>query len=162
MMPNDSNNSSTDNIIQDPRARVALAILCQDGKFLMQLRDDYPHILYPGHWGFFGGHLEPGETPEQGVKRELVEEIGYCPPTLIPYHLQADSQVIRHVYYGNLEVDLSKLVLTEGMDLDLLTPEDIQRGDRYSTRIGQVRPLGAPHRQILLEFIERFGSKLKK
>lgn len=128
----------------------------------MQLRDDYPHILYPGHWGFFGGHLEPGETPEMGVKRELLEEIGYCPPALISYHRQEDTQVIRHVYYGNLEVDLSQLVLTEGMDLDLLTPEDIQRGDRYSTRIGQVRSLGAPHRQILLEFIERFGSELKK
>lgn len=32
--------------------KVALAILHQDGKFLMQLRDDNPDILYPGHWGF--------------------------------------------------------------------------------------------------------------
>jgi len=22
-------------------------------------------IVYPGHWGLFGGHLEANETPEQ-------------------------------------------------------------------------------------------------
>jgi len=143
--------------IQENRVHVALAILCQDGKFLMQLRDDYPNILYPGHWGFFGGHLEPGETAELGVRRELLEEIGYCPPRLTLFNCHEDPVVVRHVYYGNLEVDLSELVLTEGMDLDLLTPEDIHRGDRYSTRIGQVRPLGAPHRKILLDFMERFS-----
>jgi len=50
---------------------VALAILEQDGRFLMQLRDDIPTILYPGVWGLFGGHLEAGESPEIGLKREL-------------------------------------------------------------------------------------------
>jgi len=56
---------------------VALAILEQDGRFLMQLRDDIPTILYPGVWGLFGGHLEAGESPEIGLKRELKEEINY-------------------------------------------------------------------------------------
>lgn len=39
---------------------VAIAIIHQDGKYLMQLRDDLPTIAYPGVWGFFGGHIEPG------------------------------------------------------------------------------------------------------
>ena len=56
---------------------VAMAILYRDNKFLMQLRDDIEGILYPGKWGFFGGHLELGETPELGLKRELLEEINY-------------------------------------------------------------------------------------
>ncbi|MEO0834695.1 MAG: NUDIX domain-containing protein [Cyanobacteria bacterium J06642_3] len=56
---------------------IAVAIIYQDGKYLMQLRDDVPHIIHPGVWGFFGGHLEPGEEPEAGLKRELIEEINY-------------------------------------------------------------------------------------
>ncbi len=46
---------------------VAMAILYREGKFLMQLRDDIPGILYPGLWGLFGGHLELDETPEVGL-----------------------------------------------------------------------------------------------
>ena len=41
----------------------------------MQLRDSRPDIWYPGHWGCFGGSLEPGEEPLQGLRRELGEEL---------------------------------------------------------------------------------------
>lgn len=54
-------------------------ILDQHGRYLMQLRDDKPGILHPGAWGMFGGGIEPGETPEQAVQRELAEEIGLVP-----------------------------------------------------------------------------------
>ena len=61
----------------DVPVEVAIAILPCDGKFLMQLRDNIPTILYPGVWGLFGGHLEAGETPEVAVEREILEEIGF-------------------------------------------------------------------------------------
>ena len=48
---------------------VAIAILHRNGQFLLQLRDNIPGIIYPGHWGLFGGHLEPGETPAVAVER---------------------------------------------------------------------------------------------
>lgn len=139
------------------RSVVAIAILHRDGCFLMQLRDDKPTIFYPGHWAFFGGHLEPDEPPDVGVRRELLEEIGYAPPVLTQFNCYGDERVIRHVYHGELTVGLEQLELNEGMDLDLLTPDDIRRGDRYSQRIQQTRPLGAPHQRILLDFMEWAG-----
>ena len=48
---------------------VALAMLQRDGRWLMQLRDEIPSIVAPGCWGLFGGHLDPGETPEQALRR---------------------------------------------------------------------------------------------
>ena len=38
---------------------VALAMLQREGQWLLQLRDDIDSIIYPGHWGLFGGHLDP-------------------------------------------------------------------------------------------------------
>ena len=57
-----------------PKPEVAIAILYQGDRFLLQLRDDIPTIAWPGHWAFFGGHLEPGESADVAVQRELMEE----------------------------------------------------------------------------------------
>lgn len=136
-------------------AEVAIAILYRQDQFLMQLRDNIPTIIYPGYWAFFGGHLDPGETPEEAVKRELLEEIGYTPPLISPFRCYSDSEVIRHVFHAPLTVELNQLVLTEGWDMGLLTPEHIKTGNCYSEKAGQERPLGRPHQQILLDFLEQ-------
>jgi hypothetical protein len=64
--------------------------------------------------------------------------------------------VIRHVFHAPLTVELNQLVLKEGWDMGLLTPEEIRAGERYSENAGQVRPLGRPHQQILLDFLKRW------
>ncbi|PSF33057.1 NUDIX hydrolase [Aphanothece hegewaldii CCALA 016] len=142
-------NSNTNNHLE-----VALAIIQQDGHLLMQLRDDFPHIAYPGHWGLFGGHLELGETPEEGLKRELIEEINYKVSQSQKMSCYADENVTRHIFYIPLTVALTELNLQEGQDLALLTPEDIQQGYAYSSKIQQSRPLGKIHQQILLDFLK--------
>jgi 8-oxo-dGTP pyrophosphatase MutT (NUDIX family) len=133
---------------------VALAILEQDGRFLMQLRDDIPTILYPGVWGLFGGHLEKGEDPEIGLKREVKEEINYEVPSLTKFRCYNDDNLSRYLYHVPLTVGLEQLVQTEGQDLALLSPAAIRQGEYYSEKIKQTRPLGKIHRQILLDFIE--------
>ncbi|VXD18055.1 NUDIX hydrolase [Planktothrix serta PCC 8927] len=133
--------------------QVSLAILYRDGKFLFQLRDNIPGIVHPGVWGLFGGHLEPEETPELCLKRELIEEIGYHVSDVILFNHYADSLVNRSVFYAPLTVDLSQLVLNEGWDMGLLTPEDIQAGECYSEKAGMVRLIGTPHQKILLDFM---------
>ncbi|HEY9909427.1 MAG TPA: NUDIX hydrolase [Thermosynechococcaceae cyanobacterium] len=136
------------------RHEVAIAILYRGNKFLMQLRDDVPGILYPGHWALFGGHIEPGEHPDAAVRRELLEEISYSPPVLTKFCCEEGEIATRHVYYGRLEVELVALVLGEGWDMALVTPEEIRRGDRYSSQANQVRPMGPPHQRLLLQFLE--------
>lgn len=141
---------------------VAIAILYQesgdrpgDYRFLMQLRDDIPGIVYPGCWGFFGGHLEPGETPEIAIARELAEEIEYSPLQVEWFGIYPGEKVKRHVFAIPLAVRVDSLVLHEGWDLGLVGPAEIETGTCYSPRARQARPLAAPHRQILRDFLAR-------
>ena len=141
------------NFLFQERIPVTMAIIYQEGKYLMQLRDDLPGILYPGVWGLFGGHLDPGEEPEAGLKRELMEEINYSVDELTEFRCYADRKIIRYMYSCPLLVPVEQLELKEGWDLALLTPEEIQRGYGYSPKAKQERSLGDIHRQIMLDFI---------
>jgi 8-oxo-dGTP diphosphatase len=137
------------------QVHVAIAILYQEHKFLMQLRDNIPGIPYPGYWALFGGHIEQGETPDAAVKREILEEIEYIPPLFGEFGCYADEKVVRHVFHAPLLVELNQLVLNEGWDMGLLTPEDIRRGSCYSHNAGEVRPLGFMPQRILVDFMEK-------
>jgi 8-oxo-dGTP pyrophosphatase MutT (NUDIX family) len=122
----------------------------------MQLRDNNPNIVYPGHWAFFGGHIELGETPEIAVQREILEEIGYTlPPTFSKFGCYPDERALRHVFHAPLTVELNQLVLNEGWDMGLLTLQDIRQGSCYSAVSGDVRPLGPVHQRILLDFMDK-------
>jgi 8-oxo-dGTP diphosphatase len=50
------------------------AIIDADNRILIQQRPEGKS--YAGFWEFPGGKLDPGETPEQALVRELHEELG--------------------------------------------------------------------------------------
>lgn len=133
---------------------VALAILYQDNKLLLQLRDDIPTILYPGCWACFGGHLELGESPLDAVKREIWEEIGFQMTDPVYFRPYSDQFAIRHVFFHPLTVPLSSLNLQEGWDLGLISRADIENGQAYSAQAQGIKPLGDRHRTILLDFLD--------
>ena len=66
-----------DKIAASPRARllvVAAALVDADGRVLLQQRPEGKSMA--GLWEFPGGKIEPGETPEATLIRELHEELG--------------------------------------------------------------------------------------
>lgn len=52
---------------------VTAAIIVDKGRILITQR--HPNDRLAGQWEFPGGKIEPGETPEQCLKRELREEL---------------------------------------------------------------------------------------
>jgi 8-oxo-dGTP diphosphatase len=78
----------------------AAAILDAEGRVLITRRAD--HLHQGGLWEFPGGKLEPGETPEQALARELKEELDIVPlaqePLIRIHHAYHDRRVWLDVY----------------------------------------------------------------
>ena len=59
------------------KTRIVLTGILKDKDLFLVVKRNENDNLYPGAWEFPGGHLEDGETLKDGLKRELMEEIGY-------------------------------------------------------------------------------------
>ncbi|WP_415410511.1 NUDIX hydrolase [Synechococcus sp. A10-1-5-9] len=127
---------------------VSIAMLRRHGRWLLQLRDDIDGIAAPGCWGLFGGHLESGETAEQALQRELIEEIGWCPANVRLWIRYSTAERTAHVFLGELQRDLHLLELNEGQDMVLASAAELRTGQILSPRLNELRPL-APTLKLL-------------
>lgn len=62
---------------------VAAALVAGDGRVLLAQRPQGKSLA--GLWEFPGGKLEPGESPEAALRRELDEELGIAAEELAPF-----------------------------------------------------------------------------
>lgn len=120
-----------------------------DNKILLQLRDIKIGIDFPGCWGFFGGSIDNGETPDDASERELCEEIGYKPSSMykLGFEVIPDlGNIVSHVYYCQLTVPVRKIKLGEGLDLGLFSLEEIITKKLYSHKMQRLFPvIEVPH-----------------
>jgi 8-oxo-dGTP diphosphatase len=65
-----------------PPLLVVCALIEKDGGVLMAQRPAHKHL--GGKWEFPGGKIEPGETAEAALQRELQEELGVSIDILRP------------------------------------------------------------------------------
>jgi 8-oxo-dGTP diphosphatase len=104
------------------KRNVSVLILYKaDGKMLLQHRTkDAP--TFPDHWSLFGGGIEGGETAQQAVKREALEELGYqlSNPPLFTVQETPDEMVYVFVEQYND----GPLVLQEGQAMGWFLPSE--------------------------------------
>lgn len=109
------------------RMVVAAALLTTpDGRVLItQRRADQALAL---KWELPGGKIEPGESPEQALARELGEEIGVCVYIGkiwdVLHHIYATHEVLMLVYGCGLVAGQSPKCL-EVNDLVWCTPDEL-------------------------------------
>ena len=132
-------------------SEVAIAMIECDGRWLLQLRDDIEGILYPGQWALFGGHLDPGETPEVALRRELEEEINWAGSDLAPWFELRDEQRIRHFFRGPLAVPFRSLTLLEGQDMVLAELDELLTGLIWSPKCEEKRSLAPSLKRAVQE-----------
>ncbi|MFM9540148.1 GNAT family N-acetyltransferase [Streptomyces turgidiscabies] len=118
-----------------PQAVNASALIFDDaGRYLLHLRDNYPHIWAPGDFDLPGGGSEPQDgTIEDTVRRELGEEIpDLVVPDLEPFAVEMATGtdglcVPIQVFAGRWNGDPDRLRLTEGVLLRWFPPEMLHR-----------------------------------
>lgn len=115
--------------LPEHRRVVGSVLVNTEGLVLLQLRDDKPELRYPNQWTFFGGAVEPGESPDEAIYRELAEELELedialtfwmayqCPARTVP------GQVIttNFMYIGQMTRPLDSLTLHEGQTMRYFT-----------------------------------------
>lgn len=98
----------------------------KDKRILLQHRSKDAKRL-PDFWGFFGGGIEEGETPEQALIRESKEELDYTPqkPRLVMQQEFEYKNVNNKKYVYMEEYDNSiELHQHEGQDMGWFTLDD--------------------------------------
>lgn len=112
---------------------VAAIIVLEDGRYLLQHRDDIPQIWFPNHWGCFGGAVDAGETPLAALKRELYEEIEFK-PWETSYFTRFDFDFVGfgleqcyRIYYvvPMKHAEQQQLVVHEGLSAQAFTSEEV-------------------------------------
>src|SRR5256714_2508725 len=142
-----------------PRKISAGVILVDpDGRILLQLRDDDPAIMFPGHWGITGGAGHADETPEQTARREVREETGLTLGKLEPFKAyyfpsdaagngkkraasKASAEYELYLYHAPCVTPAEEMVCGEGRGLRFFAPHELP-----------VIDIAYNHRDALTEF----------
>jgi 8-oxo-dGTP diphosphatase len=96
------------------------------GEVLLYLRDDKPTIKFPNTWCLPGGYVEPGERPEECIRREIEEEMGVVLDEVRHLVSATRSYGVEHTFWTEIDLDLDQIVLTEGQRLKWFTRAEIE------------------------------------
>jgi len=107
----------------------AVTIIIQNGKgeILLMLRDNKPDIPFPNQWCILGGGIEKDETPEDAIKREMMEEIelALVDPQLFKAYEWEDKD--EHAYHVTLDLDLDVTPVHEGQKIQFFSQAEIEK-----------------------------------
>ncbi|HYN76881.1 MAG TPA: Nudix family hydrolase [Lamprocystis sp. (in: g-proteobacteria)] len=148
---------------------MAGAIQDDQGRVLVTRRPD--HVHQGGLWEFPGGKLEPGESPQQGLARELDEELGISVHTSQPlirvYHDYGDRHILLDVHRVTAYVGIPQG--REGQPLawlapDAMDPAQFPAADRpiiTALRLPQHLLITGPDPRDPKTFLARLGRALQ-
>ncbi len=147
---------STRNTAAD-RIEVAAGIITDHSGRVLVAQRNYPHHQF-GKWEFPGGKLKPGETVEQALRRECLEELGIYVSRTEPLITVRHDYPERKVTLNVLRVTAYRGVAVgrEGQALQWLAPDDLATVDLLSGNRPVVKSLQLPDR-YLITAAARFG-----
>ena len=102
-----------------------ILLLNSNNELLMLLRDDIPNIPFPDMWDLPGGEVEPGEVPEETVKREMMEEMGLKLENISFFKRYETSELIDNVFWQRIDLNPDEIDLKEGQQIAYFTRDQL-------------------------------------
>ena len=113
---------------------VAKALVRNSKELYLVLYRSNTHPLFPGHIDFPGGEVEPEETSEAAVAREIQEETGLSvnPNKLKKLFTKQYQQATHVLFEAKLTEPDAKVALSwEHKDYRWITPEELKRLPKF-------------------------------
>jgi len=106
------------------RSGTSLIFVNDHNQVLLFLRDDKPDLPYRNMWDVLGGHVDPDETPEECIIREMKEEIDL---NLKDFQLLCCKEFddrIEYTYWKKANLIIENINLMEGQRLKWFTRQE--------------------------------------
>jgi len=119
-------------MVPDPLRVTGALVVDGDGRIFFQRRSP-TRKLFPNSWDIVGGHLEPGETVADALRREVEEETGWRVSAVLgtvgDYTYTGDDGLDRHEtdFLVRVDGDLSRPRLEAGKHTEFrwLGPDEL-------------------------------------
>ena len=106
--------------IEETNIGTGAILVNPQGKIILQQRDKKPEILNPGMIAIFGGILKKGDTVEDGLKRELNEELEL---DITGYRIKKLGVFIKTVEIDNIDDTIYIFVIKNVKEKSLVVHE---------------------------------------
>jgi len=128
---------------------VVIILLNSNNEVLLLLRDNKIDIPFPNMWDIPGGKVEEGESPEQALRREMLEEMSIHNLGEIKlFKILTSENITDNIFWKRINLNLREIELNEGQVLGYFDLKKIQETE-----------LAFNYNKVLEEFYKEIVNK---
>ena len=105
-----------------------IILLNRNNEVLLLLRDNKFDIPFPNMWDIPGGKVEDGESSEQAVRREMLEEMSINNLGEIKlFKIITSENITDNIFWKRLDLNPEEIDLKEGQRIEYFNLERIRK-----------------------------------
>ena len=105
-----------------------IILLNRYNEVLLLLRDNKIDIPFPNMWDIPGGKIEESETPEEAIRREMMEEMSINNLGEIKlFKILTLENITDNIFWKKLNLNLEEIDLKEGQRIEYFNLEKIRK-----------------------------------
>jgi 8-oxo-dGTP diphosphatase len=105
-----------------------IILLNSNNEVLLLLRDDKIDLPFPNMWDIPGGKVEESETPEDAIRREMMEEMSIKDLGEINlFRIITSENITDNIFWKRLDLNIAEISLNEGQRIEYFNFERIRK-----------------------------------